>query len=87
MVEQKTHVNCRFFPINETHSFVQYEINLSQEEYETYLGKKADQSGNKGKVLIQCLDKSGSMAGRPMHSVGYGAQAIGDRILDDELDE
>jgi uncharacterized protein with von Willebrand factor type A (vWA) domain len=33
MVEPtQQHVNCRFFPINDTHSFVQYEVKMTEKE-------------------------------------------------------
>lgn len=40
-------------------------------------GKVVD---NKGKVLITCLDRSGSMSGRPFEAVKIGALKIGEAL-------
>jgi len=42
-------------------------------------GKVVD---SKGKVLMMCLDRSGSMAGRPFEAVKLGATKIGEAIWD-----
>lgn len=44
----------------------------------------ADQSQhlkNEGKALIQCLDRSGSMAGKPIKALKAGAKQLGQAIL------
>jgi uncharacterized protein with von Willebrand factor type A (vWA) domain len=39
---------------------------------------------NKGKVLITCLDRSGSMSGRPFEAVKVGALKIGESLWGNE---
>lgn len=38
-------------------------------------------TSNKGKTLVVCLDRSGSMRGRPMEAVKMGALKIGEQLL------
>jgi uncharacterized protein with von Willebrand factor type A (vWA) domain len=38
-------------------------------------------TNNKGKTLVVCLDRSGSMSGRPMEAVKIGALKIGEQLL------
>lgn len=90
MVDQSPvnkHVKCKFFPIDDVNAFVQYEITMSEKAYAEMMGTDGEEqkkNDNKGKVLIACLDKSGSMSGRPMESVKVGAELIAESILKDD---
>ena len=85
MVEQSSiNVDCRYFAINKEHSYVQYEARLTQEQYAQLTLKDSGVKSNKGKVLIQCLDRSGSMSGRPIEAVKMGAIKIGEAVLESE---
>jgi len=48
---------------------------------------KVQKSDNKGKVLVTCLDNSGSMNGRPMESVKIGCSTLGESLLGDDESE
>ena len=85
-MQQTSQVECKFFPINGTHSFVQYEARISTAQH-NYLTGSADDSGkksNKGRVLIQCLDRSGSMHGKPFEALKAGAMQMGEACIGDE---
>lgn len=43
--------------------------------------KKEKAVDNKGKYLVLCLDKSGSMSGRPMESLKVGAELIAENLF------
>lgn len=45
-------------------------------------GKVVD---SKGKVLIMCLDRSGSMSGRPFEAVKVGALKIGEALWSSDV--
>lgn len=45
------------------------------------------QVSNKGKVLIQCLDRSGSMKGGPMDALKEGAMLSGDAVFGKSIEE
>jgi uncharacterized protein with von Willebrand factor type A (vWA) domain len=56
---------------------------MSEQEYLEFSGAKDGKVvDNKGKVLMMCLDRSGSMAGRPFEAVKLGATKIGEAIWD-----
>ena len=56
---------------------------MSEKEYLELSGAKDGKVvDNKGKVLMMCLDRSGSMAGRPFEAVKLGATKIGEAIWD-----
>jgi uncharacterized protein with von Willebrand factor type A (vWA) domain len=54
---------------------------MSEQEYlEFSAAKDGKVVDNKGKVLMMCLDRSGSMSGRPFEAVKLGATKIGEAI-------
>ena len=60
---------------------------MTEKEYQRILGKddqKIVQDPGKGKMLIQCLDRSGSMSGTPMKALKEGAMVLGKSILEAE---
>ena len=86
MVEEKKNKNviCKHFPIDANNSFVQLQVSMTEAEYNELMQKDAGQAqsvSNQGKVLVQCLDRSGSMSGGPMRALKVGAQQIGQAIL------
>jgi uncharacterized protein with von Willebrand factor type A (vWA) domain len=86
MVEKEnkpnTKMNVIYFPVDENNHFVQMQSTMTETNY-----KKLCQAGEgeqevvinpgKGKMLIQVLDKSGSMYGRPEEALREGAKLIG----------
>ena len=56
---------------------------MSEEQYRTLTEAQEGKivSNNKGKTLVVCLDRSGSMSGRPMKAVKMGALKIGEQLL------
>lgn len=58
---------------------------MSEERYKLLVHGDALQQENfepgKDKILIQCLDTSGSMAGAPMRALQQGAVQIGERFF------
>ena len=79
-------IECKFFPINSTHSFVQYEAKVKPTLHNSLIGNESDspKKTNKGRVLIQCLDRSGSMWGKPFEALCAGALQMGQACLGDE---
>lgn len=73
-------VQCKHFPVDAERSFVQFEISMSETEYNQNKVEETKQD-NKGKVLIQCLDRSGSMSGTPYDAVKVGATKLCDTLL------
>lgn len=62
---------------------------MSQKEYDELTGQDSSkpQATNKGKVLIQCLDRSGSMSGAPMTALKQGADLVGESVFGDGSQE
>ena len=76
------HVYCKYDPTDDAHAVAWYELGLSETDFNKLTGWNGKQKlGNQGKVLLACLDKSGSMDGRPMDSVKIGAKMIAEKLL------
>ena len=58
---------------------------MSEKDYNELNGNVDGKSKtlNQGKVLIQCLDRSGSMYGAPMNALKEGAIMVGDSVFGD----
>ena len=59
-------ITCKHFPISEEESFVQYTMRLSEADYNKLImgdGEAMIVEPGKNKILLQCLDVSGSMSG------------------------
>ena len=58
-------VTCKHFPISDTESYVEFSTQMSESRYEqiTEGECEANVEPGKNKLLIQCLDISGSMGG------------------------
>ena len=55
---------------------------MTEQEYNSITDQQGAQVvDNKGKILVACLDRSGSMGGRPMEAVKLGAKKIGETLL------
>lgn len=57
---------------------------MSEQDYNLLMAREEGASLTdigKGKILMQCLDKSGSMGGAPMTALHLGASQIGQTIL------
>ena len=51
---------------------------MTENDYANLLGKdKSKVVSNEGKMLIICLDRSGSMHGSPMTGIKQGAKELG----------
>ena len=78
-------VMVKHFPIDKENSYVQYTARMSEQDYKLIVNGNDMQQANfepgKDKILIQCLDTSGSMAGAPMRSLQQGCVQIGERFF------
>ena len=86
MVEAKKCV-VKHFPIDEEHSYAQVSLTVEEQEYERLIdanNAQAVPNPGRNKVLIQCLDTSGSMAGAPINALKLGAKLIGEKYYDAE---
>jgi len=76
----------KHFPLDEDNSFTQWSSQMTQKDYENLVGQEGKkQDPGKGKMLIQCLDRSGSMSGTPMKALKEGALLLGESILKAEV--
>ena len=78
-------VTAKHFPITDKESFVQYSLQVSEPEYTKLINGDGDievnHSPGKNKMLLQCLDVSGSMYGRTMESLIEGCLQLGNRYF------
>ena len=77
---QSAKVKVETFKIDEEHSNCKVTIRIPKAVLENDSQPKQVAS-NKNKILIQCLDKSGSMSGTPINSLKDGALLIGENVL------
>ena len=66
----------KHFAIDEEHSYAQISLTVDEQEYDRLIGGDNDQAvtnPGQNKVLIQCLDTSGSMGGSPIEALKLGA--------------
>ncbi len=63
-------------------SFFQFEIKMNEKEFINLTDSEGPKGiDNKGKVLLTCLDRSGSMSGAPLECVKLGALKLGETLL------
>ena len=66
-------IKIKHFPIDNEYSFVQYTARMTEDDYKVLVRGDAAHQENyepgKDRILIQCLDTSGSMAGAPMRAL------------------
>ena len=76
-------VICKHFPVSEEDSYVQYSIKMTEAEYQQLIlgDGEANLNPGKNKMLLQCLDVSGSMYGRAMESLKEGCMQLGKRFF------
>ena len=77
----------KHFAIDETHSYVQYSTTMAEEAFKaiTEGDQVKDANTGKNKILIQCLDTSGSMSGAPIEALKLGSNIIGDKYYNAEV--
>ena len=77
-------VYLRYFPLKEDYVYAQLSSQLTQSNYQGLTGITPGQASRslKGKGLILCLDKSGSMAGKPFEALKQGASIVGKSIFE-----
>lgn len=57
---------------------------MLEDTFNALTGKNGDDKIGKDKILVQCLDVSGSMAGAPLKALKMGAQLIGEKYFEAE---
>jgi hypothetical protein len=67
-------IELRYFPLRDGYAYCQLSTALSGSEYQSLTGIVPGQeliqsNKKKGRAMILCLDKSGSMAGRPFEAL------------------
>ena len=75
-------VICKHFPITDKESFVQYSLQMSEAEYGRLVngdGEAVNANPGKNKWLVQALDVSGSMGGKPLDSLIEGCLQLGNK--------
>ena len=73
-------IYLRYFPLKEDYVFAQFSTQLTEKQYSDLTGITPGSDefrSHKGRALILCLDKSGSMSGRPFEALRKGAEMIG----------
>jgi uncharacterized protein with von Willebrand factor type A (vWA) domain len=70
-------VKLRHFKLNEESAFVQISMEITTGMYAELTGKPCGYKNNKGKMLVQCLDRSGSMTGLPYQTLKRCCQGVG----------
>lgn len=76
-------IYLKYFPLKEDYVYAQLSSQLSEKEYQSLTGITAgadDFKSSKGRALILCLDKSGSMSGTPFKALLKGAEMIGESL-------
>ena len=77
----------KHFALDEEHSYAQISLTVEEEEYNRLIDANSAEAVPKpgqNKVLIQCLDISGSMGGSPIEALKIGAKIIGEKYFDAE---
>lgn len=84
MVEsnKKLELSVNYFPIADNSAvYVDYEMQMPQTEYAQVMENEGVQvSDSKGKFIICCFDKSGSMSGAPFKALKEGANMLAEKI-------
>ena len=78
-----TNIDARYFDIKD-YLCVQLSTKMTGDQYQALTGiipgQELLQSRNKGRAMILCLDKSGSMAGRPFTALMQGAGTLAKQV-------
>ena len=76
-------ITAKHFPISDEDSFVEYSIKMSEAEYQQLIlgDGEINADPGKNKMLLQCLDVSGSMYGRTMEALIEGCLQLGQRYF------
>lgn len=87
MVESTTEtpvLNVEHFPIaGDEAVFVNYQMEMTHDKFNDVTGAgQAAQASSKGKFLICCFDKSGSMSGAPFRALKEGALMLAESVFD-----
>jgi hypothetical protein len=84
--ESGTILKLRYFPLKEGYAYAQLSTSLSGSQYQALTGVMPGQelieSKKKGRSVVLCLDKSGSMAGRAFEALKQGAEMVGQQIFE-----
>ena len=63
--------------------YVNYQMEMTHAKFDEVTGAgQANQRSSKGKFLICCFDKSGSMSGAPFRALKEGALMLGETVFD-----
>ncbi len=76
-------IYLRYFPLKEDYVYAQLSSQLTEKDYQSLTGITPgadDFKSSKGRAIILCLDKSGSMSGRPFEALQKGALMIGESL-------
>ena len=84
--DSKAKISIRYFPLKEGYVFAQLSTQMSGAQYQALTGITPGQDlvevKKKGRAMILCLDKSGSMAGRPFDALKQGAAMVGKTVFE-----
>ena len=83
----KTIIELRYFPLKEDYVYCQLSTKLTGRKYQALTGvtpgqELAGPTKAKGRAMVICLDKSGSMAGRPYTALKQGTSLIAKSIFE-----
>eukprot|EP00347_Sterkiella_histriomuscorum_P012111 403369855 len=77
-------ITLRYFPLKEDYIYAQLSTQIPERQYQALTGitpGEVQSRSSKGRSLILCFDKSGSMSGMPYTALQKGAQMIGESIF------
>lgn len=74
----------KHFPLRDDYVYAQLSAELSESHYQELTGitpGEKSKNSSKGRLLVLCLDKSGSMSGSAFTALQQGTKMLGEQIF------